>query len=178
MECEQMHKNKTGRFAALLAALFLALCAGAAGGCAAACGSAAWEREDMEQGEVSIQLSVDGVVLPVLWEENEAVDGLAALLEQGDVTVQTQRYGGFEQVGPLPSSLPRAEAQTTAVPGDIMLDGDDQIVFFFGSNTWAYTRLGHIDLAEEALASLLGAENAAVTLSRVDGESIPEGPTA
>ena len=59
-----------------------------------------------------------------------------------------------------------------------MLYGDDQIVFFFGSNTWAYTRLGHIDLAEEALASLLGAENAAVTLSRVDSESIPEGPTA
>ena len=27
---------------------------------------------------------------------------------------------------------------------------------FYGSNSWAYTKLGHIDLSEEELTQLLG----------------------
>lgn len=90
------------------------------------------------------------------------------------MTVQTRRYGGFEQVGPLPESLPCDDAQITSVPGDILLYAGDQIVLFFGSNTWAYTRLGHVEaITDEALASLLDTESAVVTFSLPDEKGMP-----
>ena len=36
-------------------------------------------------------------------------------------------------------------------PGDIVLYSGDQIVIFYGSNSWAYTRLGHVDLTQEEM---------------------------
>ncbi|MBR1724763.1 MAG: hypothetical protein IJ723_07090 [Ruminococcus sp.] len=30
------------------------------------------------------------------------------------------------------------------------------MVIFYGSNSWAYTRLGHIDLEQSEMAELLG----------------------
>lgn len=132
------------------------------------------EHEAMKQTESGIEMRVNGVVLSVRWEENEAVEALAELLKQGDVTVQTRRYGGFEQVGPLPESLPCDDAQITSVPGDILLYAGDQIVLFFGSNTWAYTRLGHVEaITDEALASLLDTESAVVTFSLPDEKGMP-----
>jgi len=38
-------------------------------------------------------------------------------------------------------------------------------VVFFGMNTWAYTRLGHIeDKSEDELRDLLGEDNAVLTI--------------
>lgn len=166
--------NKTGMLSALLTVFALCFFAVTAVITPDAKGETFLECADMEKTETPIELSIDGVVLPVQWEQNEAVDALVALLKQGDVTVQTQRYGGFEQVGALPASLPSDDTQLTAMPGDIMLYADDQIVFFFGSNSWTYTRLGYIDsMTDEELASLLGAENAVVTLSWADEKSEP-----
>ena len=48
--------------------------------------------------------------------------------------------------------------------GDIVLYNANQIVIFYGSNSWSYTRLGHIDDLtgwEEAL----GSEDVTVTFS-------------
>ena len=40
--------------------------------------------------------------------------------------------------------------------GDAKVFGaGDRIVLFYGSNTWAYTRLGRIELPEEEIAALL-----------------------
>ena len=60
------------------------------------------------------------------------------------LTIQMSMYGGFEQVGSIGSSLPRNDVQTTTGAGDIVLYSGNQIVVFYGSNSWAYTRLGHI----------------------------------
>ena len=66
-------------------------------------------------------------------------------------------YGGFEQVGSLGSDLPASDEQTTTEAGDIVLYSGNQIVVFYGSNTWAYTRLGHItDKSPQELEELLG----------------------
>ena len=54
-------------------------------------------------------------------------------------------YGGFEKVGPLGQSLPTSNSQTTTQSGDIVLYQGNQVVIFYGSNTWSYTRLGRID---------------------------------
>ena len=48
----------------------------------------------------------------------------------------------------------------------IKLYSGDQIVVFYGSNSWAYTRLGHItDKTNEELTQLLSNGNVTVTLS-------------
>ncbi len=66
-------------------------------------------------------------------------------------------YGGFEQVGPLGTDLTRNDVQTTTQAGDIVLYAGNQIVVFYGSNDWAYTRLGHItDKTADEMAELLG----------------------
>ena len=38
-----------------------------------------------------------------------------------------------------------SNSQTTTQVGDIVLYQGDQIVIFYGSNSWSYTRLGKID---------------------------------
>ena len=75
-------------------------------------------------------------------------------------------YGGFEQVGSLGTSLPRNDSQTTTQAGDIVLYSGNQIVIFYGSNSWAYTRLGRItDKSASELTELLGKGDVAVTLT-------------
>ena len=74
-------------------------------------------------------------------------------------------YGGFEQVGSLGTRLPRDDRQTTTGSGDIVLYSGNQIVVFYGSNSWAYTRLGHIsDKSAEEMKALLGNGNVTLTL--------------
>lgn len=43
-----------------------------------------------------------------------------------------------------------------------MLYSGNQLVVFFSSNTWNYTKLGHINLAAEKLAGLLGGDSAVI----------------
>ena len=78
-------------------------------------------------------------------EDNEGAAALAAMLEQEPLTIRMRDYGEFEKVGELGAALPAEDSQMTAGPGDIMLYQGDQIVMFYGSNSWSYTRLGHID---------------------------------
>ena len=52
---------------------------------------------------------------------------------------------GFEKVGDLGSDLPANNRQTMTQAGDIVLYQGNQIVIFYGSNSWSYTRLGRID---------------------------------
>ena len=102
----------------------------------------------------SMKLKINGEEFPVEWENNESVE---ALKEQCPLTVEMSMYGGFEQVGSLGISLPRNDEQTTTDYGDIVLYSGNQIVIFYGSNSWSYTRLGHIladkEIMEEALAN-------------------------
>ena len=100
------------------------------------------------------------------WEDNESVEALKSLAKQGDITIQMSMYGGFEQVGSLGESLPRNDKQTTTNSGDIVLYSGDQIVVFYGSNSWAYTRLGHIsDKDESQMEELLSNGDETVTIS-------------
>lgn len=97
-------------------------------------------------------------------EQNPSAEALAALLEEGPVTVEVENYGGFEKVGALPEALPRNDEQATARPGDVMLYQGDSIVLFYGSNRWAYTRLAHITDTAGLEAALSGSETT-LTLS-------------
>ena len=108
-----------------------------------------------------IQLSIDGTQVPVTWEENASVDELKTLLP---LTVKMSMYGGFEQVGPVGRSIVSNDEQITTEAGDIVLYAGDRIVIFYGSNSWTYTKLGHIDQAQEEMEKLLGQEDVEIQL--------------
>ena len=62
-------------------------------------------------------------------------------------------------------SFSRNDTQLNANSGDIMLYCGNQIVLFYGTNSWAYTKLGHMDLPDDRVRDLLRAEAVTVTLS-------------
>ena len=75
-------------------------------------------------------------------------------------------YGGFEQVGALGITLPRNDTRITTQPGDVILYSGNQIVVFYGSNTWAYTRLGRIsDKTQDELTKLLSNGSVTITIT-------------
>lgn len=126
------------------------------------------ERPEMD----GISLTVDGRQLTVEWADNASVDALRELLKDGPLTIELSQYGGFEQVGSLGTSLPRSDVQTTTEPGDIVLYSGSSIVIFYGSNSWAYTRLGKIiGKNREELKDLFGGDNVVAVLSLSEGKA-------
>ena len=116
--------------------------------------------------EKMLQMKIGGTAVRVNWENNRSVEALKALCENGPLVIQMSMYGGFEQVGPIGSRLPSDDVQTTTSAGDIVLYSSNQIVVFYGSNSWAYTRLGHItDRDAAGMAALLGNGNVTITMS-------------
>jgi hypothetical protein len=110
-------------------------------------------------------LSVGDKRLSIEWEDNESVDALKDLAGSG-MNINMSMYGGFEQVGSIGTSLPQNDSQTTTSPGDIVLYSGNQIVIFYGSNSWAYTRLGKITgLDEKELEDTFGNGDVTISLS-------------
>lgn len=60
------------------------------------------------------------------------------------LTINTHQYGGFEQVGEIGQRIVSNNVQMTTEPGDIVLYNGNNIVVFFGNNSWSYTKLGKI----------------------------------
>ena len=113
-----------------------------------------------------LTLKIGGMTVAVDWEENESVAALAELVKEKPLTIRMSMYGGFEQVGPLGTNIPRSDVQTTMQAGGIVLYSGNQIVVFYGSNSWSYTRLGHItDKTAAQMKDLLGNENVAIEIS-------------
>ena len=114
----------------------------------------------------TLTMKIDGKKVAVDWEENESVAALTELVKDKPLTIQMSMYGGFEQVGSIGTSLPRNDAQTTTQAGDIVLYSGNQIVVFYGTNSWAYTRLGHItDKTAAQMKDLLGNGNVTIEFS-------------
>lgn len=112
-----------------------------------------------------LSLEINGDVIPVTWEENESVEALKELCKSSPLTIGMSMYGGFEQVGPIGQDLPRNDEKIETASGDIVLYSGDQIVLFYGSNSWSYTRLGKMELSEGELTDLLGNGDVSIVLS-------------
>ena len=118
-----------------------------------------------------LRMMIGNTAVAVDWENNESVEALKAQCENEPLVIQMSMYGGFEQVGPIGSRLPSNDAQTTTSAGDIVLYSSNQIVVFYGSNSWAYTKLGHItDQDASGMAGLLSNGNVTITISMEDAE--------
>ncbi len=98
-----------------------------------------------ENTVTNMNVQVGDVVFSATLEENETVSALVEMMRESPVVIQMSDYSGFEKVGSLRTSLPASNSQTTTQTGDIVLYNGNQIVIFYGSNSWSYTRLGHID---------------------------------
>ena len=114
--------------------------------------------------ELTMMLKIDDTEIAVRWEDNESVEALKDLIQDTPLTINMSMYGGFEQVGSLGTSLPRNDVQTTTEAGDIVLYSGNQIVVFYGSNSWAYTRLGHVELSAPEMSDLLSHGDVTITL--------------
>ena len=85
---------------------------------------------------------------------------------KGNITVEMEDYGNMEKAGPIGTSLPRNDRQTTTGPGDIILYQGKYLVIYYDTNSWNFTRLGKIDNVTQAvLKSALGEGGVRVTLS-------------
>ena len=139
-------------------------------------------QEDQNEGKVTndnsggtdntmsetIKIIVSGKTLSVKIEDNEATKALVAALREASITYEANDYGGFEKVGLLGRTLPTSDTQITTQAGDVILYSGNQIVLFYGSNTWSYTRLGKMQYESlDELKSFLkaGEGNISVTLS-------------
>lgn len=119
-----------------------------------------------EVQEKVLEMKINGTPVTVAWEDNDAVAALKEYCRDQVLTIPLSMYGGFEQVGSIGTTLPQNDVQTTTQPGDIVLYSGNQLVVFYGSNDWAYTRLGHItDKTQDELTALLSNGDISISLS-------------
>lgn len=130
------------------------------------------KEEDMTE---KIYITIGNQTLPVTLVKNNATEALMAALAANPITYEADDYGGFEKVGALGMSLPTNNQQLTTQAGDVILYSGNQIVLFYGSNSWSYTRLGRIEYESlEQLKSFLkaGQGRVSVTLSAENATDI------
>ena len=120
--------------------------------------------EKDETANLELTLKIHDIEVDVIWTDNDSVKALKNLAKDG-LTINMSKYGGFEQVGSIGSTLPSSDTRITTNPGDIVLYSSNQIVLFYDSNTWSYTKLGHINLSKSELTDLLGDEDVVITLN-------------
>ena len=135
-----------------------------------ACGASAAapepEAQTEEVKEMTMHLKIGDTAVETAWENNASVEALKALCADEPLVVEMSMYGGFEQVGSIGKRLPRSDVQFTTKAGDLALYSGNQLVVFYGSNAWAYTRLGHItDRSAKEMAELLGSGDVTITIS-------------
>ena len=123
------------------------------------------EAESNEEDEM--KLAIGDTEVSVSWEQNVAVADLEEVVNEEPIVIEMSMYGGFEQVGSIGRNLTRNDKQTTTAPGDLVLYNGNQLVVFYGSNSWSYTRLGKIqNLSEAELEELLSNGDVTITITR------------
>ena len=121
--------------------------------------------EDIIKEDKTMVLLINDTEIEVLWEDNESVKELEKMAEDKDISIAMSGYGGFEQVGSIGTSITRNDVQMTTSSGDIVLYSGSNIVIFYGSNRWNYTKLGKvINKTDEELKELLSGSDIVMTI--------------
>lgn len=116
--------------------------------------------------ESEMKLFINDVEVPVIWEENDSVAELMEDASKGDIIIPMSMYSDFEQVGSLGKKYHSDDKQMTVHNGDIVLYNSSNIVLYYASNTWSYTRLGKMDLPEQDVIDLLANGDVTIKISR------------
>ena len=120
------------------------------------------DKSGIDDEKEYMKLYFNDIEVAVIWEDNQTVQELMEEARKGDVIVQMAMYSDNEQVGSLEKSYTKNDQQITTHSGDIVLYSGDKIVVFYGSNSWAYTRLGKMNIPESDVTELLS--NGDITL--------------
>ena len=113
-----------------------------------------------------IRVTVGSSSFIVNLEDNETAKALREMITDEDLTISASNYGGFEKVCQLGKTLPRNDKQITTEAGDVMLYSGNQIVFFYGANSWSYTKIGKVEASSiKKLESVLSGSDTEVILS-------------
>ena len=119
--------------------------------------------DDLGGDESVFVMKIDDTIVDITWENNSSVNELMEYAKN-ELTISMHQYGGFEQVGSIGKNITSNNSQMTTNPGDVVLYSGNQIVIFFGTNSWSYTKLGHINLSQSELNSLLNKSNVTLKL--------------
>lgn len=121
----------------------------------------------MANSQDMITLTANGRSKNITLAATEAARKLKSLVADGPVKVNMHDYGGFEKVGELPWRLPTDDRQMTTTAGEVMLYSGNNIVIFYGSNSWAYTPLGKIeDATSQEIRNFLAGNPIEVALTQ------------
>lgn len=118
-----------------------------------------------ESDENEMVLTVNQSKIPVTWEENPTVSQLGEQVASGEITIQMSMYGDFEQVGSLGKEYVRNDRQMDTRSGDIVLYNGSNLVVFYGDHSWAYTKLGHIELPADEITELFSEQAVTIQLT-------------
>ena len=119
----------------------------------------------MESNTIKLTIEGDKTFTATL-VDNTSTQALKEQLAKGDITVEMEDYANMEKVGSLGIRLPRNDRQTTTGPGDLILYQGHNLVIYYDTNSWNFTRLGKIDNTSQAeLKAALGKGDVKVTLS-------------
>ena len=102
-----------------------------------------------------MKLYINEIEVPVIWEDNSSVKELMEEASKKEIVVSMSMYSDNEQIGSLGRSYTRNDQQITTHNGDIVLYSGSNIVVFYGSNSWAYTRLGKMNISEDEVTEIL-----------------------
>lgn len=114
--------------------------------------------------KMKMNVKIGNATFTATLEDNDATRELVKMMKQQPISINMSDYSGFEKVGSLGKSLTTNDKQTTTTAGDIVLYMGNQIVMFYGSNSWSYTRIGKIDDLS-GWEDALGAGNISVVFS-------------
>ena len=122
-------------------------------------------RTDMNNNTIKLTIE-GGKTFTATLVNNSSTQALLDLLAKGDITVEMEDYANMEKVGSIGTRLPRNDKPTTTSPGDLILYQGHNLVIYYDTNSWNFTRLGKIDNATQAdLKAALGKGNVTVTIS-------------
>lgn len=111
-------------------------------------------------------ITVGTTVFHAEFADNSSAEALRETLAEGSLTLELSDYAGMEKVGSLGTSLPRNDQYIGTAAGDIILYQGNQLVIYYGTNSWSLTRLGSIvDEEIPQLRSALGSGDVTVTLA-------------
>lgn len=122
---------------------------------------------NMESNTIRLTIK-GGKTFTATLENNASAQALKDRLSKGSITIEMNDYGNLEKVGPLGFSLPRTDRQTTTRPGDIILYLGNNLVIYYDTNSWNFTRIGRvngINTRGEMLDLLGGTGKRTVTIS-------------
>ena len=118
------------------------------------------------EGSYRVNITVNGQELTATMLNSRPSMAFKKLLQKGTRTIPMRDYGSMEKVGMLWRCLPTENRQITAEPGDLILYMGSSLVLYYESNSWTFTRLGHIDdITGDELRKILGTGKVRITFS-------------